>query len=186
MIIGLIGYAGSGKDTTADFLVENYNFTKLSFGSILKDVVASLFSWPRELLEGDTNESRIFRETKDEWWSKELNMEITPRKMFQMIGTDIMRNHFHTDIWLLSLKKKLTQYDNVIITDIRFNNEYDFVKKLGGIIIKIVRPNISILNHSSELSIDKFDYDYSIINNDNIESLLFKIIKLIRKLLNKS
>lgn len=186
MIIGLIGYAGSGKDTTADYLVENYNFTKLSFGSILKDVVASLFSWPRELLEGDTNESRIFRETKDEWWSKELNMEVTPRKMFQMIGTDIMRNHFHTDIWLLALKKKLTQYENVIITDIRFINEYDFVKNLGGIIIKIVRPNISILNHSSELNIDNFEYDYSIINNNDMTCLLFRINKLIKELLNKS
>ena len=76
MIIGLCGRAGSGKDTIADFLVNEYNFTKLSFGKILKDVVSIIFGWDRKLLEGDTIESR---EKEDKWWSDNLKIKITPK-----------------------------------------------------------------------------------------------------------
>ena len=59
MIIGLCGAQGSGKDTVANILVSKYGFVRISFATALKDVVAILFSWPREMLEGDTPESRI-------------------------------------------------------------------------------------------------------------------------------
>ena len=62
MIVGICGLIGSGKGTVADFLVNDKGFTKLSFADKLKDSVATLFDWPRELLEGDTEESRQWRE----------------------------------------------------------------------------------------------------------------------------
>ena len=58
MIIGMCGLIGTGKDTVADILVNNYNFIKVSFPDKLKDGVATVFSWERELLEGTTDESR--------------------------------------------------------------------------------------------------------------------------------
>ena len=54
MIIGICGLIGSGKDTIADYLVTNYNFKKLSFADKLKDSVATMFDWDRELLDGKT------------------------------------------------------------------------------------------------------------------------------------
>lgn len=190
MIIGLIGRAGSGKDTVADFLVNNHGFTKLSFGKILKDVISIIFGWNRELLEGDTLESREFRETIDEWWSKELGFSVTPRKMFQMIGTDVMRKHFNQDIWVLVLKKKLNDYSiknkNIIITDIRFNNEYNMVSEIGGKMIKIIRTNMHIYNHSSETSIDNFKSDFIINNNSSIENLYNKVRTIMNLICNNS
>lgn len=59
IIIGLCGAQGAGKDTVGEILINEYGFHKLSFASALKDMLAALFSWPRELLEGDTEESRI-------------------------------------------------------------------------------------------------------------------------------
>ena len=100
MIIGIAGLIGSGKGTVADILVEQHNFTKISFADKLKDGVASSFGWNRELLEGDTDESRAWRETVDEFWTKETGREITPRLVLQEFGTDCMRNGFYDGIWV--------------------------------------------------------------------------------------
>jgi ABC-type oligopeptide transport system ATPase subunit len=58
MIIGIVGFAGSGKGTVGDILVNDHDFTKLSFADAVKDATSAIFGWPRHLLEGDTNESR--------------------------------------------------------------------------------------------------------------------------------
>ena len=83
MIFGFIGFAGSGKDTAANILVKDYNFKKISFANPLKDMVARLFSWDRMLLEGNTPESRAWRELPDEYWSEKFGYAITPRYMLQ-------------------------------------------------------------------------------------------------------
>ena len=71
MIIGVCGLIGGGKGTVGDILVDNYGFKKLSFADKLKDAVADMFDWDRDLLEGITDESRNWREKKDEFWSAE-------------------------------------------------------------------------------------------------------------------
>ena len=139
MIIGVIGFIGSGKGTVADILVEKKSFTKLAFADAVKDATAAIFGWPRALLEGDTEESRIFRETKDEWWSEKTGKYITPRNMLQMMGTEAGRDVFHPDLWILSLEKKIAMYQNVVISDVRFPNEIDFIQKMGGFVVRVKR-----------------------------------------------
>jgi hypothetical protein len=127
-VVGLCGFAGSGKDTLADFLVDNYGFEKFSFSDALKDVLATLFDWDRRLLEGDGLESRRWRETSDESWSKELEItNFTPRKAMQQIGTGVFREHFHENIWALILKNKIlkSRVNKIVITDCRFINEFE-------------------------------------------------------------
>ena len=80
---------------------KKYGYVKVSFCNVLKDVVSCIFGWPRNLLEGDTIESREFREKEDKLWSKHLKIKITPRIVIQKIGTDIFRMYFHQEIWLL-------------------------------------------------------------------------------------
>jgi len=170
-LIGLSGRAGSGKDTVANYLVKNYGYIKLSFGNVLKDIVSCIFGWPRDLLEGDTLESREFREKEDKWWSNHLKIKITPRIALQKIGTDVFRMHFHQDIWLLILKKQIIKYDKVVVTDIRFLNEYNMIKKIGGNIIKITRNNIIKDLHLSENILDGIKFKFIIHNNGTIEEL---------------
>ena len=134
MIIGICGLIGSGKGTVADYLVDNHNFIKLSFADRLKDGVSTLFGWDRALLEGDTDESRKFRETVDEYWSNETGREITPRLVLQLYGTECLRRGFFDGIWVSLVKQQILENPNknFVIPDCRFFNELEMVKGLKG------------------------------------------------------
>jgi hypothetical protein len=140
MIVGLLGFIGSGKGTAGDIL-KDLGFTPLSFAKGVKDVTAEMFGWPRHLLEGDTDASRKWREQPDEFWSKEFKKEFTPRFALQLMGTEVGRNVFHKDFWVIKIKKYIRENpeQNFVITDVRFRNEMEFVHKSGGILIEIQR-----------------------------------------------
>ena len=139
MIIGVVGFIGSGKGTVADILVNKKDFTKISFADSLKDATAAIFGWPRALLEGDTDESREFREKKDEWWSEKTGLYITPRNMLQKLGTEAGREVIHDDLWVLSAQRRISMYKNVVIPDVRFPNEMKIIQEMGGFIVRVCR-----------------------------------------------
>ena len=140
MIIGVVGFISSGKDTIADYLVNIHQFRRESFANTLKDACAAVFQWDRELLEGRTKQSRAWREQRDEWWSNRLGRDITPRWVLQYWGTEVFRQGFHDDIWIASLENKLRKTtDDVVISDCRFPNEINAIKQAGGKVIRVVR-----------------------------------------------
>ena len=141
MIIGICGFQGSGKDTIADYLQNIYGFKRDSFAATLKDAVAAVFGWDRELLEGRTTESRAWREQVDTWWADRLNMpDLTPRLVLQRWGTEVARKSWHDDTWIASLENKLSRaHNDIVITDVRFPNEIAAVRNAGGIVIRVVR-----------------------------------------------
>lgn len=139
-IIGLVGFIGSGKGTIGDYLESKYGYQKMSFASSLKDAVSSIFAWPRHLLEGDTPESRKWREIEDPYWSSKMGGSITPRWILQHFGTNILREKFFEDIWICSLEKKLIEIDGpLVITDVRFPNEIRMIAEQGGDLIWVRR-----------------------------------------------
>lgn len=194
MIVGICGLIGSGKGTVADFLVNDKGFIKLSFADKLKDSVATLFDWPRELLEGDTEESRQWREQEDTFWSKELNEPVTPRFVLQLYGTECMRNGFYDGIWVSFVKKKILDNpkQNFIIPDTRFPNEINVLHELGGEVWWVRRGelpnwwNVAVIGehppgvHASEyawaMPNDKFD---RIVYNDGTKEELFKSLQFV-------
>lgn len=205
MLYAISGFAGSGKDTIADYLIKEYQFTKVSFAASVKDAVSVIFSWDRELLEGSTLESRAWREEIDDWWATRLNIpSLTPRFVMQNFGTDIMRKHFHDDIWIASVQRKIQGLNGrIVITDARFPNELKTVKQENGTLIRVKRgsdpdwvesaiqynlhPNTSTKPkkldniHPSEYSWLGTNFDYVLENNSTIVSLYEKIDKIVRK-----
>lgn len=141
MIVGFVGFIGSGKDTAADYLVNFHGFRRDSFANTLKDAVACVFGWDRVLLEGRTKEAREWREQVDPWWAERLRMpNLTPRLMLQLWGTEVCRNGFHDDIWIASLENKMRKTgDNIVISDVRFPNEIKAIHNAGGIVVRIKR-----------------------------------------------
>jgi hypothetical protein len=139
MLIGLVGFIGAGKGTVADILVRNHGFQKESFAKAVKDAIAPIFGWDRQMLEGSTEASRNWREANDPWWSEKLGKPLSPRLALQLMGTESGRNVFHTDIWILSLLQRVDPKKNYVVADVRFPNEVDMIQKNGGKIIRVKR-----------------------------------------------
>jgi hypothetical protein len=203
-IICISGMIGSGKDTAAEYLINNRNFTKVSFAGSLKDAVAAVFGWDRVLLEGETLESRQWREQVDSWWADRLDMpHLTPRWVLQYWGTEVCRIGFHKDIWVAAVENKLNKTPgNVVITDARFANELNAIKDLNGTLVRIERGprpiwyenarlfnifndtlNLDILKkhnvHASEYSSIGLKYDYLIDNNQTKQDLFAQVESII-------
>src|SRR5574344_294462 len=142
-IIGLCGLKGSGKNTVGSILEEDFGYLSDSFAKPLKDTVSTVFGWDRELIDGTCVASRNWRESKDEYWSEILGKDVTPRFILQHLGTEIFRNCFHENIWVSSMEKRiqdnLKNNKKMVITDLRFENEFDLIKKYNGKNILVTR-----------------------------------------------
>lgn len=204
MIIGVCGFIGTGKDTVADYLVNIHQFRRESFASTLKDSVASVFGWDRELIEGRTKEAREWREQVDPWWAERLEMPtLTPRWVLQYWGTEVCRRSFHDNIWIASLENKLrNSKDDIVISDCRFPNEINSIKDAGGIVVRVVRgadpawyntavgANTGILLdqellkqlgvHASETAWAGTDFDAVLDNNRSLDHLYTQITDLVQ------
>jgi len=137
MIIGLVGFIGSGKGTVGELLVEE-GFVSDSFAKPLKDACSAIFGWPRDYLEGDTPSSRNWREQPDSFWSEKFGYEFTPRLALQLMGTEAGRNVFHKDVWVISLLNR-SHGKNIVVTDVRFQNEISYIQKHGGYVVRVKR-----------------------------------------------
>jgi len=119
---------------------------------------------------------------------KKTKLKITPRSAFQIVGTDIVRDYLPTvlfgednnigkDFWIkrCDMLIKKTFNDHIIFSDVRFQNEVDYIIKNGGVVIKIVRENAKDNTHSSE-EIDKITgYTHLIENNGTKQELYDKL-----------
>ncbi len=141
-IISMSGLIGSGKDTVAEQLITKYGFSRMSFADTLKDAVATVFGWDREMVEGRTPEARQWREQVDPWWAKRLEVPgLTPRWVLQFWGTEVCRNGFHDDIWIASLERKLMNCadQNIVVSDSRFINELSMLANAGALTVSVIR-----------------------------------------------
>jgi hypothetical protein len=199
MILGLVGIKDSGKGTVGNIIQNKFEYVTESFAGPVKDITSILFNWDRKLLEGDTEESRIFRETKDDWWSTQLGYDISPRLAMQLVGTNSIRDRIHSKMWIYSLENRIDPNKNYIITDVRFPNELDWIKSLGGKNISIIRDPLpewywdahsdNMRNttkmednypdiHISEWAHIGYTFDYMIQNNSTLEDLENKVYNM--------
>jgi hypothetical protein len=175
ILIGVVGFMGSGKDTVADILTE-HGFVKDSFAKTLKDAASVLFGWDREMLDGTTTLSRSWREQPDLFWAKETgDPQFTPRLALQLLGTEAIRDTFAQDFWVATAVKRWKErgQPNTIITDCRFPNEINAIRKNGGRIIHVHRgpypdwyPLVSRINKKTNTDADSVLFQTMLLNKE--------------------
>jgi len=171
-IIGLHGAARSGKNTVARYLAELISDTGLipeeaSFADPIKQATAAMFSIPVEYLYDDDMKDKV-----DPYWG------MTYREMAQGVGNESSRLVFFSDIWVRNLEKRVLDNDGenkvMLITDIRFDNEAEWVLSNGGIVIRVRREEAEHKHHgshASEAGIDDCLISFEIDNNGTLEEL---------------
>jgi hypothetical protein len=179
MLIGVVGLIGSGKDTVSKRLEQKHGFRRDSFAKSLKDAVSAMFNWDREMLEGNGDDSRQWREQPDKFWSKKFGKTVTPRWVLQHFGTEVMRQHMHDAIWIDSC---LSRYDGkpTVISDTRFQNELKTIKEHGGEIILVKRGELPTREQMQARGAHKSEWDWMgwgfdhVIDNDGTKQELFE------------
>jgi hypothetical protein len=172
-IIALTGYAGSGKDTCADWICETYGHTKIAFADPLKDIVSTLVYCPL-MTPGDMPKYMVdlFYECNKQWKAsgvllpgdfvraKPYSPEL--RKLLQHVGTEYYRAK-DSKYWIKSMH--LDPGKKYVISDMRFHDECAFAKAIGAATIYVHRPDIvSNDKHASEASIKSLPVDYALTN----------------------
>lgn len=167
-IIGLTGFAGAGKDTVADLLVTHARFRKLAFADALRAEVANGFGVSMQSLSdpltkhNPTTALRMRRAPRDFLASVVLSLGVaspdhrtplsdewldearTPRQILQWWGTEYRRAQ-HVSYWTRTMVSRIVGYQRegekrFVITDVRFDNEAQMVRNLGGLLWQVTRP----------------------------------------------
>ena len=179
--IAITGRKSNGKDTLGNYLVKNYGYKRISFADPIKEICKTLFKFNNKQLNGS------LKETKDEFWN------VTPREVFQYVGTDLFRYqistimpHIENNFWIAVMKRtilkelEINPQQKFVITDLRFQNEFDFCREMDCLIIRVSRsvPENQFNQHESEIYIDTLPVDACIENNSSLEDL-YKAMRLL-------
>ena len=160
MLIGITGKARSGKDTIAKHLVNSHGFDHYWFSKPMKDALAVMLGWTSEHLYGD------LKEAVDPFYN------VSPRRALQTIGTDWGRDIINKDLWLLCAERAIASSPNLVISDVRFDNEAKLIRSKGGIVICVNRHDAQeVSEHISESGVSEHLIDMTIENEGTIEQL---------------
>ena len=203
LIIGVSGKLGSGKDFFAEefakLRIRKRGFTDVerhAFADNVRETTQLITGYPltrtHEKNEPFVNEVYNYtQEDKNVFLDK---FGYTIGESLQLIGTDAIRNGYNFDTWVISLfetkaKTCLLNGNILIIPDVRFPNEADYIRSMGGHVFRMVGDPMDIrknttrdINHISETALDDYKFFSELIKNDvpDKEALIEKI-KLIQK-----
>lgn len=168
MIVGIAGPKRSGKDTLARLLSSALNVEVHSFAAPIRQFVAGLLGWTLDELEDR-------KETPVQWLDG-----VTPRQMMQSLGTEWGRQMVHPELWLRSLAARLPE-GGAVVCDVRFDNEAEAIRKLGGKVIRLSRPGAGQGDdHASERPISDHLVDFEIANDGTAVQLMEKAMAVLR------
>ena len=173
-LIGLYSSrAQSGKSEVSKTLAD-LGWWNVKFAAPLKDMVRGLLDSMgfddetcERMVEGDLKEQVVpgFK-------------TVTPRHLMQTLGTDWGREAVDAGLWTKVAMMKTSRLKslacNVVIDDLRYPNEYDAIKKAGGLLVRINRPDAPIPINASpryEGLLDNHDFDVVIENTGTLEQL---------------
>ena len=164
-IVGISGKAGSGKDTLAALLVKQHGYHRRALADPIRELLNDRFDWDPEFWN-----SREWKETRNAAAGNK-----SPRDWSQWLGTEVGRGLAGDDVWVNALARDwaLMEYPLLVVPDIRFNNEAEWIRSIGGIMVNVTRPGVApVRSHRSEAGVDEDLIDLSLRNDGSPQSVL--------------
>jgi len=174
MVIGLSGYAQSGKDSVAEILVQVYGYKRIAFADAIRRAIYTL----NPLVTGGNIHLADYVDELG-WDAAKRHPEI--RRLLQMMGTEVGRQLFDDSVWIEKALGNVEPGDKIVVTDVRFPNEAKEIKWQFGEVWRINRPDHDSVNfHISETAMDQWQFD-RVINNDgdltHLEYLVHEVMQ---------
>lgn len=171
MIIGLSGYARSGKDTVAELLVLNYGFKRMAFADGIREALLAL----NPILHDGYRLNELVQMYG--WEVAKAKDEV--RRLLQVMGTEVGRKLINEDVWVWLLFNKINTDERIVIPDVRFPNEARMIEQQGGELWRINRHNHSAVNdHVSEHAMDNYMFQRVIYNDSTLDDLAAEVFML--------
>lgn len=181
MIVGLVGYAGSGKDTAAAALVDR-GFEKVAFADPLREMLLALNPIIDARLSFTSSEPNLihYREYIDACGYEQAKAHPEVRRLLQHLGTEAGREVLGSSIWVDQWQRRATKHENVVVPDVRFMNEVTAIRAAGGVIVRIDRPGRGPANdHESETLPDRVKPDFVIANAWTVTDLHAAVLRVV-------
>jgi hypothetical protein len=178
LIVGLAGYARSGKDTAAEALVQ-YGWTRAAFADKLREFLLAL----DPLIPGQWGAGNLrLRKLVDAvgWdYAKVTYPEV--RALLQRTGTDAGRKVLGADVWIDALFRGHADAPALVVTDVRVPTAARAVVERGGVMLRVERPGVGPARdkvgrvHESETALDDWSYDHVLDNDGTVQDLHRKL-----------
>lgn len=169
--IGIGGKYGAGKDVVANYYRYEFGFVSVGYGEILNPFLMKLN--PYVMKEGSGIDLVRYADVVKARGYVSAKQIDEVRRLLQVFGTEIGRNMIHPDIWVDRLAEKVTtlreQGKSVVLTGVRYPNELEMVRRLGGETLWVSRPGHEETgSHDSEKSLSENDFDHHLVNDKSI------------------
>jgi hypothetical protein len=194
-LIGLSGYARSGKDSIANILAE-HGYQRVAFADKLKEATRRLNPivavMPFDQAQADGWELKAYIEHPpylrvqdiEELHTPDEIKELYPEKrtLDQRMGTEVGRDLFDQNFWVDIAFSGLDLNSKYVFTDARFPNEFDGIKAHGGQVWRVNRPGYGPANsHPSEISLDHHEFDAVFTNDSSLDELRHTVLNYINE-----
>jgi hypothetical protein len=175
-MIGLSGWARSGKDTVANYLVAAHGYTKVSFADQMRGALYRLN--PTVDLNGYSMHLATAVDLMG--WEELKTQSPDIRSLMQRMGTEVGREMWGENFWVDAAIAAIPDGEKVVFADVRFPNEADAIYSNGGEVWRIIRESVGPANdHISETALNKYPFDRYLFNDGNIEDLPYCIEQLL-------
>lgn len=173
-LVALMGKRSSGKTTAAQGL-ERLGWRHVNFADPVRAVVHRAYGLSYDEMNDAVLKERVLKRYPFK----------SPRFLMQKVGTDLFRDGIDQATWTEAFKRATVGYSHIVCSDLRFPNEADVIRELGGLIIRVDNPlldhNDDAAQHASETELDKITPDFRVVNDpsrNTVEELRVKILEI--------
>lgn len=176
MIIGLSGYAQSGKDTVAQLLCLNYGYARMAFADPMRE---ALYRLNPTIIVNNTDYYELpLKQYVDELGWDVAKKHADVRALLQRMGTEVGRGMFGDNFWVKYSFDQMAD-NKIVFADVRFPNEAKEIQQYGGQVWRVNRKGHNPVNdHPSEHAMDNFMFKHVIINEGSLDDLAEEVFML--------